>query len=77
MPDDLPRRFHEDERKRRVDQRISRPATPGPHGTSGDADIVDDDEGQVRIITGLLSDGSYGQEIYDSAGVLKHRLAWF
>lgn len=74
MSDDLPRRFHESERQRRVDRRLSKPPN-GPHGTAGDADIVTDDEGVVRVITGLLSTGEYGIELYDSAGVLKFRWA--
>jgi len=76
LSDDLPRRYKSPERERRVDRRLNRPATGGPYGTSADANIVEDDNGVVRIIEGLLSDGSYGQEIYDSNGVLRHRLAW-
>lgn len=65
MTDDLPQRLTEAERLRQLEQKVDGLSVGG--GAS-DSTQVEDDNGILRYEAGLLSDGSYGVQLYDSGG---------
>lgn len=68
MSDDLPRRYTESERLRQIEQKVAHLAIGGG-ASAAETVVLEDEAGVVRYESGLLLDGSYGVQVYDSNGL--------
>ncbi len=66
MSDDLPKRYVESDRLRTLESKVQQLSVGG--GAS-EVTVLEDENGVLRYESGLLTDGSYGVQVYDADGL--------